>query len=163
MKMNKNEEVEVEYWKNGNKKTEMPKGSYGYWDKGEHKTWYENGVLESVRIGKNGLTDRKDYWDNGNLKLEGQFDVDKPAGRLRTYHKNGNRKSVETYNSKRTQPIDVHKKQFCKKTYCKGILGFFDVKGKNTYNTFSNILNPDDLPKEDLQEFRSWTNEGKGK
>jgi hypothetical protein len=167
-----NEEVTVEYWNNGNKKSEKPKREESKRDSrgnmvrpldkdGEYKTWYENGVLESVRILKDGITDTKEYWNNGNLKLEGTFVYGSvPTGRLRTYWKNGNRKSVETYIDVKDNNIGKcvtgDKKYFCKKTPIEGIQGFFDVKGKLTHQIDRCYGGSPDISDEDVIESKSW-------
>ena len=167
--MNETDEVTVEYWNNGNKKSEKPKREESKRDSrgnmvrpldkdGEYKTWYENGVLESVRILKDGFTYTKEYWNNGNLKLEGTFVYGSvPTGRLRTYHKNGNRKSVETYTEKdNSGGVTGDKRFFCKKTPINGIQGFFDVKGKLIHGHTRVEESSTVISDEDEIEVESW-------
>ena len=66
---------------------------------GENKTYYSNGVLESVGYYKDGVLEGETtgYHPNGNLFLRGNFVNGERNGKQQIYFKNGQLKEIGTY------------------------------------------------------------------
>lgn len=74
---------------------------YKYDDNGQSKDYYQNGVISSIAILKNGIGNTKDYYENGKLKVEFSFLINKRNEicylNTKTYYNNGNLKLLESY------------------------------------------------------------------